>query len=309
MNKLFAVFGNPILHSKSPQLFNSVFENSHIDAYYTRIHVENCELITKTIRTLGIIGSNVTTPYKEEVIPLLDELSPEAEQIGAVNAIYNENGHLKGYNTDYLGVVRAIEEAGIGIPGKQILVLGAGGAAKAVVYGLKEMGASVLIANRTIGKSIAIADKYGCMAIDFDEIKEFSDIDIVISTLLPNVYLGDISWDKKTKLFLDANYRKSMLVEDFIRLNVKVVLGDRWLIHQAVAAFKIFTGFEPPLEFLNASFQRDIDYSNASVKNIDLGSDCNLGNDKMDLIVAGDGLTPAEIKKIIDEEKCKAVNC
>lgn len=308
MSKLFAVFGNPILHSKSPQLFNSVFENSHVDAFYTRIHVEKCELITKTIRSLGIIGSNVTTPFKEQVIPLLDELSPEAEQIGAVNAIYNENGHLKGYNTDYIGVIKAIEEAGIDIPGKQILVLGAGGAAKAVVYGLKEMGASVLIANRTVGKSIEIADKYGCMAIDFDEIKEFRDIDVVISTLLPNVYLGDISWDKRTKLFLDANYRKSMLVEDFSRLNIKVVLGDRWLIHQAVAAFKLFTGFEPPIELLNASFQSTIDYSNASVKTIELGSGSDLGNDKMDLLVVGDGLTPTEIKKIIDEEKCKAIN-
>ena len=147
------------------------------------------------------------------------------------------------------------------------------------------------------------------MAIDFDDVREFSDIDVVISTLLPNVYLPDINWDRKIKLFLDANYRKSMLVEDFQRIKVKVVLGDRWLIHQAVATFKIFTGFEPPIELLNALFQRAIDYSDASVKTIELGSGCNLGNDKVDLIIVGDGLTPTEIKKIIDEEKCKAVNC
>lgn len=309
MSKLFAVFGNPVLHSKSPQLFNSVFENSHVDAYYTRIRVDKSEDIIRSIRLLNIIGSNVTTPYKETVLPLLDELSPDAEQIGAVNTILNDNGHLKGYNTDHLGVIKSIEEAGIEISGKRCLVLGAGGASKAAVFGLKKSGADVYIANRTVGKSIEIADKFGCMAIDFDDIREFSDIDLVISTLLPNVFLPDISWDRKIKLFLDANYRKSMLFEDFQRIKVKVLLGDRWLIHQAIESFSIFTGFEPSLELLNESININLDYSNARAKYIDLNKRNDLNDERFDLLVAAGGLNDKDITRIIDEEKCKAVNC
>jgi len=309
MSKLFAVFGNPVLHSKSPQLFNSVFENSHVDAYYTRIRVDKSEDIIRSIRLLNIIGSNVTTPYKETVLPLLDELSPDAEQIGAVNTILNDNGHLKGYNTDYLGVIKSIEEAGIEISGKRCLILGAGGASRAAVYGLKKSGADVYIANRTVGKSIEIANKFGCMAIDFDDIREFSDIDLVISTLLPNVFLPDISWDRKIKLFLDANYRKSMLFEDFQRIKVKVLLGDRWLIHQAIESFSIFTGFEPSLELLNESININLDYSNARAKYIDLNKRNDLNDERFDLLVAAGGLNDKDITRIIDEEKCKAINC
>ena len=309
MSKLFAVFGNPVLHSKSPQLFNSVFENSHVDAYYTRIRVDKSEDIIRSIRLLNIIGSNVTTPYKETILPLLDELSPDAEQIGAVNTILNDNGHLKGYNTDYLGVIKSIEEAGIEISGKRCLILGAGGASRAAVYGLKKSGADVYIANRTVGKSIEIADKFGCMAIDFDDIREFSDIDLVISTLLPNVFLPDISWDRKIKLFMDANYHKSMLVEDFQRIKVKVLLGDRWLIHQAIESFSIFTGFEPALELLNESININLDYSKARAKYIDLNKRNDLNDECFDLLVAAGGLNDKDITRIIDEEKCKAINC
>ena len=215
MTKLLAVFGNPILHSKSPQLHNSVLSSSHIDAYYTRIRVEKCEDVVRAIRQFNILGANVTTPFKECLLPLLDSLSPEVEQVGAVNTIRNENGVLTGFNTDYIGVIKSIEEAGESIFGKRCLVLGAGGASKAAVYGLMKAGGEVFIANRTQSKADGIAGLMGCVSIPMNDVNELmSNIDIVVSTLLPDVSMPNFRWNAGIKLLLDANYRKSKLGEE-----------------------------------------------------------------------------------------------
>lgn len=309
MSKLFAVFGNPVFHSKSPQLFNSVFEKFQIDAFYTRVRVNECEDIIRTIRSLNIIGANITTPFKECIIPLLDELSPAAEQIGAVNTILNDNGVLKGFNTDCIGVVRSIEEAGIEIFGKRCLVLGAGGASRAAVYGLMDAGAEVFITNRTQSKALEIAHHFGCNVIQLDEIKEISaHFDVIVSTLLPNVSVPDFIWNTGAKVLLDANYRKSNLSEEAQNAGVEVIQGGRWLIHQAIGAFSIFTGFEPPVDLLNSSINHTLDYNQAVIKTLDLSDIVSLNSDKYDLLVSTDGLSSDDVKKIIDEERDKAIN-
>lgn len=309
MSKLFAVFGNPIFHSKSPQLFNSVFEKFQIDAFYTRVRVDRCEDVIRTIRSMNIIGANITSPFKECIIPMLDELSPEAEQIGAVNTILNDNGVLKGYDTDCLGVVRSIEEEGVEIFGKRCLVLGAGGASRAAVYGLMDSGAEVFITNRTQSKALDIANHFGCSVIQLDEIKEINThFDVIVSTLLPDVSMPDFIWETGVKLLLDANYRKSKLSEAAQNAGVKVVRGDRWLIHQAIGAFNILARFEPPVDLLNSSINRILDYNNAVVKTMDLDSLTSFGNEKFDLLVATNGLNADDVKRIIDEEKYKAIN-
>ena len=308
MRKLFAVFGNPILHSKSPILFNSVFEKTHVDAFYTRIHAESCQDVIQSIRKLNIIGANITTPFKEEIIPLLDELSTDAEQIGAVNTILNDNGHIKGFNTDFVGVVKAIVEFGIDIFGKRCLVLGAGGASKATVYGLVNAGAEVIIANRTLSKAQEISNHFGCNVISLDEINDLNGVDVIVSTLLPNVSLPNIHWDKNVKLFIDANYRKSILSEEVQNAGIKVIRGDRWLIHQAIAAFNIYTGFEPQVELLNAAFNLKLDYHNAKIKAINIGNDQLLPSENYDMLVVTNSIDQSQIKKVIDEELHKAIN-
>ncbi len=307
MTKLFAVFGNPILHSKSPQLFNSVFSKSHVDAYYTRIRVEKSEDVIRTIKTLNIIGANITTPFKEGIIPMLDSLSLEAEQIGAVNTILNDNGVLKGFNTDYLGAVKSIEEVGIDIFGKRCLVLGAGGASRAVVFGLMNSGAEVFITNRTHSKAQDIANQLGCNVAQFNDLDEIIDsIDIVVSTLLPNVSLDNFRWSSNIKLLLDANYRKSKLSNNAQSAGIKVVRGDRWLIHQAIGAFIIYTGFEPSLELLTSSINNKLDENQLRIKSVDL-NEINLNSsEQFDMLVAYDGLNSDDVNRIIDEEKYKA---
>ena len=309
MKKLFAVFGSPVLHSKSPMLYNSLFSKTHSDAYYTRIRVDKCEDVIRAIRSLDIIGANITTPFKECLLPLLDSLSPEAEQIGAVNTIQNDNGYLKGFNTDYIGVSKSIEEAGINIFGKRCLVLGAGGASRAAVFGLMNSGAEVFITNRTYSKAENISNQMGCNVMQQDEIKELiSSIDIVVSTLMPDVSLPDFEWNSGIELLLDANYRKSKLSEEAQNAGIKVIRGDRWLIHQAIGAFTIFTGYESPVELLENSILQVLDYNNIKVKTIDLENSISFDNEQFDLLVSSEGHTADDVKRIIDEEKYKAID-
>ncbi len=307
MTKLFAVFGNPILHSKSPQLFNAVFSRSHVDASYTRIRVEKCEDVVRTIKSLNIIGANITTPFKECIIPMLDLLSHEAEQIGAVNTILKDNGVLKGFNTDYLGAVKSIEEAGIDIFGKRCLVIGAGGASRAVVFGLMNSGAEVFIANRTSSKAQSIANQLGCNIAKLDDLDEIIDsIDIVVSTLLPDVSLDNFRWSSNIELLLDANYQKSKLSDDAQNAGIKVVRGDRWLIHQAIGSFIIYTGFEPSLELLSSSINNKLDENQLKIKSVDL-NEINLNsNEPFDMLVVTDSLNSDDVKRIVDEEIYKA---
>lgn len=308
MSKLFAVFGNPVLHSKSPQLFNSVFERYQIDAYYTRVHVEECREIIKTIHSLNIVGANITTPFKECIMPLLDELSPEAEQIGAVNTILNDNGFLKGFNADHLGVTKSIEEVGIEIMGKRCLVLGAGGASRAAVYGLMNAGAEVFIANRTISKADEIAHHLGCNVVGLDEvIADSSAFEIVVSTLLPDVSIDNFNWDSGKMILLDANYRNSKLSESAKNAGVKVINGDRWLINQAIGSFSIFTTLEPPVELLNEAFQHRLNYNHIKVGVLESNTISHLSSIHYDLLVSSAGIKSNEIKRIVDDEKDKAI--
>ncbi|RPH32110.1 MAG: shikimate dehydrogenase [Bacteroidales bacterium] len=307
MTKLFAVFGNPVLHSKSPQLFNSLFERFQIDAHYTRIHVETGEEVIRAIRSLNIIGANITTPFKECIIPMLDELSKEAEQIGAVNTILNDNGYLKGFNTDYLGVVKSIEAIGVEIFGKQCLVIGAGGASRAAVFGLMNAGAEVFVANRTASKAVDIANHLGCNVIDFNELsKGNSKFNIVVSTLLPDVSINNFSWDSSMSVLLDANYRESKF-SDSAASGIKVVRGDRWLINQAIGSFSIFTSLEPSVDIMNDAIHLGLDYN--QVKIGIFGSDVKdtLHNERYDFLVSSVGLNPDDVKRIIDEEKHKVL--
>lgn len=307
MTKLFAVFGNPVLHSKSPQLFNALFEKFQVNAHYTRIHVEECAEVTRAIRSLNIIGANITTPFKESIIPMLDELSAEAEQIGAVNTILNDNGFLKGFNTDYLGVVRSIEEVGIDIFGKRCLVIGAGGASRAAVFGLMNAGAEVLVANRTASKAVDIANHLGCNVLDFKELgSDNAGFNIVVSTLLPDVSIDNFSWNSSISVLLDANYRRSKFSES-AKEGIKVVRGDRWLINQAIGSFSIFTSLEPPVELLNDAIHIGIDYYQPKIGVFGLDDLDSLSNERYDFLVSSVGLNPEDVKRIIDEEKYKAI--
>lgn len=145
--QLFGLIGNPIEQSMSPLMHNTVFQKLGLDCIYLpfRIPLDEVENTLQAIRLLGFKGVNVTVPFKEAVMEYLDELSPEAKACQAVNCIKNENGRLTGYNTDGLGFMAAIDEAGVKPQGGKAVLIGAGGAARSVAYNLARAQARHII--------------------------------------------------------------------------------------------------------------------------------------------------------------------
>ena len=158
--KLFAVFGNPVLHSRSPQLWNAAFQALGLDAHYLRINPLEAEQAAKILRALPLAGCNVTTPFKHDLLAALDEADESVTRLEAVNTIKNDGGRLIGWNTDHFGAVASLREGGVDPRGKKIVMLGAGGAARAAIYGVMNAGArDVVILNSTYENAVKTAEK------------------------------------------------------------------------------------------------------------------------------------------------------
>ena len=140
--KIFGILGRPVAHSLSPVMHNAAFRHLGMNAVYVAFPVTDLAQAVAGLRGLGIGGVSVTIPFKEEIIPLIDELDPQAAAIGAVNTVVNRDGRLTGYNTDWLGAVTALT-AKISLKGRHVLILGAGGASRAIAYGIFQDGGRV----------------------------------------------------------------------------------------------------------------------------------------------------------------------
>ncbi len=150
--RICALIGDPIEHSVSPVMHNAAFRKLGLDYVYVPFRVKAGELAQAVdgLRALNIMGFNVTIPHKVSIIPMLDGLDPLAEKIGAVNTVVNDGGNFRGYNTDAVGFLQALLERGIEPDGKDVVVLGAGGASRAISYVLAERNAHLTILNRQL---------------------------------------------------------------------------------------------------------------------------------------------------------------
>ena len=249
--KLFAVFGNPVLHSRSPQLWNAAFKARKIDAHYFRINPLDAEHVARLIRELPLDGCNITTPFKDDMFAALDECDESVARLRAVNTIKHENGRLRGWNTDMYGAVNSLREGGIQVRGKKVVVLGAGGAARAAVYGLLNANASeIVLLNRTYEKAVVVAEQLGCRAAYASRSKtELQDADILISCIPANKRVIKPEWLHPHLAVLDANYAAhSLLLEDAATVGCHLISGLNWLTHQAVPAFENLLGVAPETE-------------------------------------------------------------
>lgn len=260
MPELFAVAGKPVLHSKSPQMFNAAFIEKGVNGIYTRISSDNPLETLDLVKEIGFSGFNVTSPLKEKMASFLDDLDESSKKIGAVNTILVRGKKLVGYNTDYLGVVFALKKNGVKIKGKRAVVIGAGGAGKAAALGLASNGANVLIANRTHKKALSAAKKIGCTAVRLGEVsEEIKNADILISCTSSKKPPIDLSCLHNGLVVLDANYAfDSELFLKAKQKGCKLVDGKQWLVFQAALAFKIFTGKKASVPLMmKATFFKD----------------------------------------------------
>ncbi|MDR0712102.1 MAG: hypothetical protein LBF67_07150 [Prevotellaceae bacterium] len=247
--KLFAITGNPVLHSKSPLLFAAAYPSYADEFAYFRLAAQSAEEVVALFDELGLSGINITAPFKSDIAKLSDALAPEVQMLNACNTLALENGKKCSYNTDIFGASGSLEKAGVAVAGKRCLALGAGGAGSAAAYALHAMGGVVTIANRTVEKARRLAESIGCSYAGLDEIAGIApQADVIVNTLYRHVDVVSEAWLKPQQTIFDAIYHGSKLREKAQRAGCKFIDGAGWLLHQGAPAYRKFTGIEPDVE-------------------------------------------------------------
>ena len=269
---IVGLIGHPVEHSFSPPMHNAAFKALNMDWAYVAFDVNPSKLNSaiEGARSLGIKGFNVTIPHKIEVMKYLDEIDEVAGLIGAVNTIDFKN--MKGYNTDGIGAVKAIEEV-TSIKNRKVVVAGAGGASRAISFYIAKYGAeSVTILNRNVEKAQSLADDISLIdEVKADSIKNIkghvADADILIDTtpvgMHPNVSDDAIisAEDMHEDLVVfDAVYNpnETSLIKEAIKANARPVYGIKMLLYQGVESFKIWTGQNPPVDVMEDALKKTL---------------------------------------------------
>lgn len=261
-SKFIIIVGDPVSHSLSPAMHNAAYEKLAIDDQFVylgaNLKVNNLKEVILAMRVMeNFHGLTCTIPHKVEVLKYLDWVDEKAKKIGAVNTVVKKNGLLCGYNTDWLGAVIPLEKV-TSLKGKKVLVLGAGGAARAIVYGLKEKGALVFILNRTLEKAKNLAKEFKAKVLNFNHQKEVSNFDIIINAtsvgMEPLVNETPINpyFLKKNQIVFDVVYnpKETKLLKEAKKKGAKIIYGLEMLLYQGVAQFEIYTGKKAPIEVM-----------------------------------------------------------
>jgi len=251
--ELYGVIGNPVHHSLSPAIHNRAFKQLGWNAVYLAFEVKDLEEAMKGIRGLGVKGVSVTIPFKTEIVPLLDKVEGLARKIGAVNTIVNQGGKLIGYNTDSDGALRALEGK-MNLRGRKIVLLGAGGAARAIGFGLKEKDCHLIIVNRSKKRGESLSRGLGCDYLplsSLDKMKaEELEADVIINATSLGMYPrgGETPIPKgllkKGMTVMDVVYQPlwTRLLREAKERGCVTVNGLEMLVRQAAAQFEIWTG-------------------------------------------------------------------
>jgi shikimate dehydrogenase len=268
-NVTYGIVGHPVTHSLSPVMHRAAFKAEGIDAEYKLFDIDPDkpeELANFCYETdiNNIAGFSVTMPYKQTIMPYMDNYDVLSKTIGSVNTVVNENSALTGYNTDSTGAMQAIREK-TDIKGKKALIMGAGGAARAIAYGLKEFGADVHIFNRTKDKAEALADEFELETIDYLEIPK-ANFDIIINAtpigMPPNTKDSLLRAEQipKNSVVMDivTSPMKTQLLKEAEKAGAKIITGERMLLHQAAGQFEIWFGKPAPIEIMEKALYENL---------------------------------------------------
>lgn len=268
--RLAAVIGHPVRHSLSPTIFNAAFEAAGLDWAYAAFEVAegNAPTAVAGARALGIDGLSVTMPHKAAVIPALDELTPDAEALGAVNCIARAGDRLVGHNTDGPGLVDALAvDEGLDLSGRRVVVVGAGGAARAVIRSIARAGAaSVVVVNRSPEPAERAAALGGAVA-RVGRPEDVAEADVVVNATPLGMGAVTALDGQPEPLPLDPErLGAGQVVVDLIyhppvtpllaaarAKGLVAVNGLGMLVHQAAHAYRIWTQEEPPLAAMSAA--------------------------------------------------------
>jgi len=265
--QLYGVIGNPVRHSLSPILHNGAFRRMGLDALYLTFEVKNLREAVAGIRGLGIRGVSVTLPFKTDVIPFLDEIEGVAGKIKAVNTILNEGGRMIGYNTDWHGALEALEEK-VDLSGKKVFLIGAGGAARAIGFGLKAKDCQVIILNRSAGRAKALSQELGCTHQPLSAVlkmkPEERNPDVIINATSAGMTPHDAESPLPKEVLqegmtvMDIVYRplRTRFLREAEERGCLTIDGLEMLARQGVAQIEIWTGKRPDLEAVMEDLRR-----------------------------------------------------
>ncbi len=265
--KIIGIFGYPIEHTLSPLMHNSAFDKLKMDNCYIpfRVSPEDLSSAVESIRSLNMAGVNITVPHKENVIPLLDKTDKEAAFIGAVNTVTNFDRTLTGYNTDGRGFISSLTEDGISIDQKNIVIIGTGGACRAISYYLSEKASKLSLydidkpkAEKLIHDLKELRDN----VFPLEKIEGAGEADIIINATPLGMKPDDPSpidpdLISSNMVVCDLVYKKTRFLQEAENKGAKTLNGSGMLLWQGILAFELWTGIRPPVEVM-----RDILLSN-----------------------------------------------
>lgn len=262
--RLFAIFGDPVTHSRSPLMHNHVFQSLGFKGCYTRVHLQDGSKLRDTFFSLGLSGANITVPHKEAAFQACDEIRGFAQKVGVVNTIVLENGKLIGYNTDADGFIYSIKPFGVI---KTVLILGAGGTAKALSARFREEQMDVTLMNRSRGRLEAYK-REGFKSATWDDM-EIKAYDLIVNTtsagLQDENYPAPIELLKplleKASFSADAIYGK---ITPFLKLSAALNItskdGAEMLLGQGVLANYYFTEGKYSLDAIEKSMKESFQF-------------------------------------------------
>ncbi|EMF0110534.1 shikimate dehydrogenase [Enterococcus hirae] len=281
--KLTGFFAKPASHSLSPLMHNLAFSHWGIDAVYLAFEVDQTNLrqAVESIRILDMLGVNVSMPNKTAVLAYLDQLSPEAELIGAVNTIVHQEQRLVGYNTDGMGFVRSVNETGHPIKNQKIVVLGAGGAAKAIVVQMALEGAQEITIYKRLNATFLplkeyfakVSEKTGCpirlhdyadesqLALDLSQANLLINAtDIGMGSKKDQLPIADVKLLHSQLAVFDLIYSPSetRLIQEAKKMGIKAYNGLGMLIHQGAIAFELWTHREMPVQNIRERLEQEV---------------------------------------------------
>ncbi len=254
--KKHIIIGKPIKHSLSPKIHNYWFKKNNIDAFYEKISPEQNELenIIKKIKTGEIYGMNITVPYKERVIPFLEDQSDLSRQTKSVNTIFNKKGKIYGDNTDVYGFEKSITNEKINLQNKSVLIFGAGGVVPSIILALNNLKTKkIFISNRTLEKAEIVKEKFKNIQILEWGIIENCDIFINATSIglnNNNKFNFDFSQISEKKIFYDVIYNpsKTNFLQEAEKQGHRIINGQDMFLYQAQKAFFLWHNLSPKVD-------------------------------------------------------------
>jgi 3-dehydroquinate dehydratase/shikimate dehydrogenase len=250
--RVYGVVGDPIAHSLSPAIMNAAFRRENVNAVYLALHAKTLKDLLTCVKDIPIHGISVTMPYKEAILPFLDNTDSHTTKVGACNTVVRaQDGKLYGFNTDTAGIVRPLERRLSTLEGARILVIGAGGAARAAVFGLKERGAEVYILNRTTAHARKLAHQARARIMKRPDLKKMA-FDVIINAT--PVGMGNSKETPLQDKEINARYVFDMIYDPaetrLMKLaqerGAQIIPGIEMFVHQAARQFEIWTGKPAP---------------------------------------------------------------